>query len=65
MVLKSQVVKRSNYFFKRFIAATVHTVCTRTKYKVVLVINIYTMVRVEMNNTYINTGANNGSRKKI
>ena len=67
MVLKSQVAKRSNsfFFFKRFIAQTVHTVCTRIKYKVILVINIYTMVQVELNNMYINIGANNGSEKNI
>jgi hypothetical protein len=69
MVLKSQVVKRSNSFLKRFIAQTVHTVCTRIKYKVVVVINIYTMVQVELNNIYIYIyiyiGANNGSENKI
>jgi hypothetical protein len=56
---------RSFFFLKRFIAQIVYTVCACINYKIVRVtnLNIYTMVQVELNNGYVNIGANNGSEK--
>jgi len=52
-------------FFKE-ITQTVYTRCTRINDKIVPVTNLYKYVlygRSEMNNMYINIGANNGSEK--
>ena len=51
-------------FFKRFIAQTVYTVCTRISYRIVPVTNLNKYLhcgKVELNNMYIDVGANNGS----
>jgi hypothetical protein len=53
-------------FFKRSVAQRVYTACKGYITKLFLLptgINIYTMVQVELKNTYININANNGSEK--
>ena len=53
-------------YLKIYIAQTVYTGCSRINYEIVSVpisMNIYSIVQVELNNIYINIGANNGSEK--
>ena len=53
-----------DFFVKIFIAQAVYTVCTRINYKIVPVTNFIKYLHPgtgELNNMYINIGANNGS----